>query len=149
MKQPGVEYRQPLGAEEIPALATTGTTVRRHHDRIRRVASLFQASSSPSGPPSSTPVTPTSSRNSSGVAGESAAARAETERVRGLRGKWSMGGDAATVALTPVVVDLRMGGQDQDRKPGAGATGGENGSLKSRKGKEKEKKGWGWGGWWP
>lgn len=149
MGQTGIKCRQSLEMTEEPlAPATTRTTIRRPHSKIRRVASLFQAPSSPSGPPSSNPVTQISSRNSSG-AGESGATTAETERLRGLRGKWSLGGDATTVALTPIVVDMRMAGQDQESTAGAGTQGGKNGSVKSRKGKEKEKRGWGWGGWWP
>jgi hypothetical protein len=94
-----------------------------------------------------------SSRNSPGGADDVdgstslAAARAETERQRGLRGRWSVGAEAAPAALTPVVVDVKMDGEGQVRGLDAGVereSG--SGSVRGRKGKGKER-GW-WAGWW-
>ncbi|KAL2153238.1 hypothetical protein VTH82DRAFT_4393 [Thermothelomyces myriococcoides] len=86
-------------------------------------------------------------------------ARTGAELQRGLAGKWLAGGDAAPVALDPVVVDAKMEGEGQPRRTivggGVGRYGGmvsvnaaETGTVKEKpRGKETGWR-WGWTAWW-
>ncbi|AEO55283.1 hypothetical protein MYCTH_2124220 [Thermothelomyces thermophilus ATCC 42464] len=130
-------------------------------------SSASSSLSSPSFPSEPTPSSrlphPLASSSGDGRAGHSGGSTSSRERARtgaeiqrGLVGKWLMGGDAAPVALDPVVVDAKMDGEGQTGRTVVGGVGRCSGmvSVKARTGKEEKEKGkergrgWGWTGWW-
>ncbi|KAL2167387.1 hypothetical protein VTG60DRAFT_1337 [Thermothelomyces hinnuleus] len=183
----GFTGHHPEGGHTAAVVVTSPTeTVRRKIYRRRpgsprRAASVCRSSSFftsacshssslsfPSFPSEPTPSShlphPLASSSGDGRAGHSGGstssrgrARTEAEIQRGLVGRWLTGGDAAPVALDPVVVDATMDDEGQTRRTIVGGVGRCSGmvSVNARRGKEKEKEkekergwGWGWTGWW-
>ncbi|KAL2023012.1 hypothetical protein VTK56DRAFT_3922 [Thermocarpiscus australiensis] len=151
-------WREMLQAGEANETATPmpATTVRRKSHRRNRVRGVsgLQSRSSPEEPESSIPSTLVrsgKSASSTETTATWATARTEPDRRRGSRGRWSVGGDGAPVALTRTLVDSTPSNGRvslQARRPEkmvatAGVAGRSSSSRKSSR-----DKGWGWAGWW-